>query len=153
MAPTPRDPFDRIVETMRRDDAGCWLYGSGGRHHSIRTGGRGSTQVGTHRLVYERLVSPVPEGLVLDHLCRIENCVNPAHLEPVTQLENTLRGRAPSAVNAGKDRCPEDHPYDEENTYHAAGKRGCRVCRRDASRRYEDSHRESRVARKRRAAA
>jgi hypothetical protein len=45
-----------------------------------------------HRDVYEQLVGPIPEGLVLDHLCRNRSCCNPAHLEPVTTAENVRRG-------------------------------------------------------------
>lgn len=45
-----------------------------------------------HRVTYEHYVGPVPEGLELDHLCRVRNCVNPAHLEPVTHLLNVRRG-------------------------------------------------------------
>lgn len=50
-----------------------------------------------HRWAYESLVGPIPGGLVIDHLCRQPACVNPAHLEPVTQRENMLRGESPSA--------------------------------------------------------
>jgi hypothetical protein len=45
-----------------------------------------------HRLVYEAIVGDVPEGLVLDHVCRNRLCVNPQHLEPVTVGENVTRG-------------------------------------------------------------
>ena len=45
-----------------------------------------------HRVYYERYVGPIPNGLLLDHLCRVRCCVNPEHLEPVDTLENTRRG-------------------------------------------------------------
>jgi hypothetical protein len=64
-----------------------------------------------HRVAYRLAVGPIPEGLVLDHLCRNPPCCNPAHLEPVTLAENTLRGMAPSAINRRKTHCPEGHAY------------------------------------------
>ena len=88
-----------------------------------------------HRAVYELLVGPIPEGLICDHLCRNRNCVNPAHIEIVTQRENVLRGVGPSAQHAGKTHCPSGHAYSAENTNYARGKRDCRICRkkRDAA--------------------
>jgi hypothetical protein len=78
----------------------------------------------THRFAYELLIGPIPEGLQLDHLCRVRSCVNPAHLEPVTQKENNRRAQAI------KTHCPSGHPYDEVNTYLWQGRRKCRECRR-----------------------
>lgn len=93
-----------------------------------------------HRVSYEWLVGEIPEGLDLDHLCRVRRCIKsiadefgPAHLEPVTRKENNLRGVGKAAINAQKTHCPNGHPYDEENTYICKKGRQCRVCRTEAS--------------------
>lgn len=93
-----------------------------------------------HRAVYEHVVGPIPDGLQLDHLaergCTRRDCVNAAHLEPVTALVNHRRSaRAVSTVNASKTHCPRNHPYDEVNTYvDGRGRRSCRACRRVGAR-------------------
>ncbi len=88
-----------------------------------------------HRFAFEMARGPVPEGLQLDHLCRVRHCVNPGHLELVTSRVNTLRGTSFSAVNATKTHCPKGHPYSTENTHtDASNKRHCRVCNREAAR-------------------
>lgn len=73
-------------------NSGCWLW-TGFVHPSgygvIRTGNKNTY---AHRCSYELFVGAVPEGLQLDHICRVRCCVNPAHLEPVTPQENVLRG-------------------------------------------------------------
>jgi hypothetical protein len=82
-----------------------------------------------YRITYETLVGPVPNGLELDHLCRVRACVNPGHLEPVTHRVNTLRGETVAARNARATHCPAGHPYDEVNTYaDRLGRRSCREC-------------------------
>ena len=82
-----------------------------------------------HRIVYEALVGPIPDGLQIDHLCRNPGCVNPMHLEPVTSWENSRRGGS-FTHNTRKTRCPHGHPYDEANTYRTpGGARKCRTCR------------------------
>jgi len=127
-------PTDRFYEkVMFEPNSGCWLWTAG-----CGTAGYGTFWVGqplnrtvsAYRWAYEHLVGPIPEGLTLDHLCRIRHCVNPWHLEPVTHRENVLRGVAPSARNAVKTDCPRGHPYDEENTYWRPNGMGrdCRIC-------------------------
>jgi hypothetical protein len=82
-----------------------------------------------HRFAWELLRGAIPDGLTLDHLCRNRRCVNPDHLEPVTAVENTMRGQAPHAINARKTHCLRGHAFDEENTYvRSDGARICRAC-------------------------
>jgi hypothetical protein len=96
-----------------------------------------------HRLAYELMVGPIPNGLQLDHLCHTQDaacpggldcahrrCINPHHLEPVTRRTNILRGRGLSAANAAKTHCPRGHEYTVANTrIDKNGKRNCRSCR------------------------
>lgn len=83
-----------------------------------------------HRASYELYRGPIPAGMTIDHLCRNRGCVNPDHLEVVTQKENCLRGNGFYAKNARQTHCPQGHPYDEANTYHdPRGGRICRICR------------------------
>lgn len=83
-----------------------------------------------HRFAYEQTVGPIPDGLVLDHLCRNPSCVNPDHLEAVTQQENILRSPiAPAAINARKTHCLRGHEFTSMNTrIDARGGRRCRAC-------------------------
>lgn len=115
--------------------SGCWLWvGTVDKagYGRLVMAGKGCTQTrSAHREVYENLRGVIPENLTLDHLCRTRCCVNPAHLEPVSQKENVRRGRG---VGVRRTHCPRGHPYDEVNTYiafRATGlNRHCRVCRR-----------------------
>jgi protein-arginine kinase activator protein McsA len=87
-----------------------------------------------YRVAYIELVGQIPDGLQVDHLCRVVFCVNPAHLEPVTQQENIRRQVA--AIT----ECPHGHPYTPDNA--ARDRRGrlfCRMCSRIKSRRYDRS--------------
>jgi hypothetical protein len=108
----------------------CWLWTAsqrGNGYGQFTVNGKG---VSAHRFAYELMIGPIPEGLDLDHLCRARACVNPAHLEPVTNAENILRGTCPPAINARKTHCPRGHEYTPENTYvNPAGGRECRACR------------------------
>lgn len=94
----------------------------------------------SHRVAYEALVGPIPDGLPLDHLCRMPACVNPAHLEPVTQAENMRRGDLPQAITARTGLCYRGHSladaYIKPN-----GQRWCRVCALLSMRRRREARR------------
>lgn len=115
----------------RRPDLGqCWLWTDAPLHF-----GHGrftlthKKSVKAHRFAYELLIGPIPEALVIDHLCRNPPCVNPAHLEPVTKGVNALRGETFVAANKAKTHCKRGHRFDEENTIWVPAGRKCRACR------------------------
>lgn len=117
---------------------GCWEWTAGTRRRGYGRFGSKANQRASHRVAYEALVAPIPEGLQLDHLCRVPGCVNPAHLEPVTGPENTKRGAEARAAageklrRAKKTHCKNGHEYTPENTYFSprAERRVCRTCQR-----------------------
>ncbi len=116
-------------------NSGCWLWlGMVDECGYARVQYHGRLR-GAHRAMYERERGPVPAGLVLDHLCRVRSCVNPAHMEPVTNGENLRRGNWP--WNSRRTACRRHgHAFDERNTrITPEGHRSCRACARDHARR------------------
>lgn len=108
---------------------GCWTWTAA---HTVDGYGQivdGPNQVYAHRVAHELYIGPIPAGYQVDHLCRNTACVNPAHLEAVTQRENILRGSSPAAEQAKRTHCPQGHPLRGENLYQWRGQRHCRQCR------------------------
>jgi hypothetical protein len=94
-----------------------------------------------HRLVWEAVNGPIHDGLVLDHLCRNPACVNPHHLEPVTNKENILRGTGVGASNSKKTHCKSGHKFDELNTgFLKDGRRYCKECQRESTKKSRIKH-------------
>lgn len=128
---------DRIRRSVQIDENGCWRWKLG-----TKPAGYGLITVSrrrrlAHRVSYETFVGAIPDGLQLDHLCRVRDCVNPAHLEPVSGRENVMRSPITvAALNSAKTHCPSGHPYDESNTYVWRGERICRTCRSERRRTY-----------------
>ena len=109
---TPAARFETAIEKLP-DAPGCWLW-----MKAVRPDGYGvfgatpGRIVYAHRYSYELHRGPIPAGMVLDHKCRVRCCVNPAHLEAVTDRVNILRGTGYSARNARRKHCPKGHPLD-----------------------------------------
>lgn len=108
-------------------DSGCWewrgalTWGGYGRIGG-RVNGKRKTLL-THRVAYAEMVTPIPDGLQIDHLCRVRHCCNPDHLEPVTPRENTRR-----APHIAKAECKRGHSYAQHGHVDKTGRRHCREC-------------------------
>jgi hypothetical protein len=136
----PEPTLDGLLsKTIPEPNSGCLLWlGPVNQFGYGRASIKGRKQV-AHRAVYEMACGPVPDGLELDHLCRVRCCVNVAHLEPVTKQVNGLRGMAgvkSGAMQRAKTHCPEGHPYSGANLFlRSSGRRECRTCMRARNRR------------------
>lgn len=120
---------ERFWPKVEVGDCWRWLGAINDAGYGIfRTSDR--RNVRAHRWCYEALVGPIPEGLTLDHLCRNPACINPDHLEPVTQKVNKGRSVA-GRRNWRKLRthCKRGHAFGGYNDYIYKGQRHCRACR------------------------
>lgn len=132
--PAPHEDWELAFwAKVRETSDGCWLWTAGvdaggyGQFGSRSKGTRKGKTVRAHRIAYELVVGQIPEGLQLDHLCRVRRCVNPAHLEVVTLAENVRRGG-----NAMKVTCKHGHPIAGPGAdvyVDRHGRRHCRPCR------------------------
>lgn len=133
----------RIERRVAGFSSPCWLW----RLTTDRKGyvrwrlpsqfARGKGTLALHRVSYEQFVGPIPDGLVIDHLCRNRACLNPQHLEPVTALENARRGVGNQWANVTE--CKHGHPLNDENTViRPDGRRRCLTCRRARVREYQE---------------
>ena len=103
---------------------GCWEWAG-----AIFSNGYGRFgEKRAHRLSYEFFLGRIGEGLVIDHLCRNKLCVNPDHLEAVTEKENIRRGEGLAAKNARARKCAKGHTLTRGNYYIIRGTRQCRFC-------------------------
>lgn len=111
-------PEQRFWKRVDKTD-GCWLFGRGVGYGQFMVAGR---RTYAHRWAYEFEVGPIPEGSEVDHLCKTQACVNPAHLEAVTHRENIRRAFAST-------HCKRGHEFNAENTLYPNGAGGVRRCR------------------------
>lgn len=132
----------KIKASTVTDDNGCWVWQGSLSHNgygmvTAKTNDGRKTTRRTHRIMYEEMVGPIPNGLVTDHLCRNRACCNPAHLEVVTQRENLLRGETFNARHANATHCIHGHEFTPENTILERRVKGgpvvqrrCRACQK-----------------------
>lgn len=132
---TERERFD--AKWKLNLENGCWEWLASTWHgYGIFYCSEERCGTNAHRVAWRLYKGPIPDGLHIDHLCRNRRCVNPDHLEPVTQAINNLRVPNNIADRArARTHCPQGHLYDEANTYLLKdGRRDCRECRNQAQR-------------------
>ena len=122
-------------------ESGCWEWTGALNGNGYSCVGQNGASRLAHRVSYELLVGPIPDGLTIDHLCRNRPCVNPSHLEPVTGAENTRR------MFRLQTRCVHGHPLSGENLRRVSRadglRRVCITCRRETNREYMREYRAS----------
>lgn len=130
-----RSRTDRFWSKVNKNGPlGCWLWTASLDNHGygqfiVMRGRRGYPRP-AHRVAWELLRGEIPEGLVIDHLCRTHACVNPDHLEVVTHGVNVLRGIGPAAINKRRTHCIRGHAFTPENTYRPPKRSNTRQCRK-----------------------
>lgn len=123
----------KVSETSFHNGTPCWEWqASKVNGYGVFSVGRGKGNL-AHRYAYESLLGPIPDGLVIDHLCRNKCCINPSHLEPVSQKENL--NRAPT-WQGNRTHCPRGHEYTQENSKPVRNGKTCRQCHRDSIRKW-----------------
>jgi HNH endonuclease len=127
--------MDGEIPSYRPDLGPCWVWKAFLSHGY----GQFGRNIAAHRFAYETLVGPIPEGLHLDHLCRVTSCVNPKHLEPVTRAVNLQRGAWGWHIQEQREitHCPFGHEYAGHNLkLNKDGQRRCRICANEHQGRY-----------------
>lgn len=135
---------DGPIPAYRPDLGPCWLYTGNTPKLGYGLFWLDGTKIGAHVAAYQFTVGPVPTGKELDHRCRVKRCVKtirdehgPAHVDPVTHLENMRRAQPDAICLDDVATCLHGHPLLGDNLYiYPSGKRDCRTCRRVAQRAY-----------------
>lgn len=122
----------RFMRKIAIEPSGCWRWTDAPKDTGYGTISLRRRIVYAHRFSYESFVGPIPDGLVIDHLCRNRRCVNPAHLEPVTNRENIYIRSVGFFAPYVRGECQRGHPLTTENVYvrPKGGARMCKPCQR-----------------------
>lgn len=120
------------------DSSGCWLWTRSKTKLGYAQFFYAGKMSKGHRYAYSFFKGPIPKDKVLDHLCRVRHCVNPDHLELVTNRENVLRGISSAATNAKKTHCKRGHELSGSNVFlckKGGGRwRECKKCKVERNR-------------------
>lgn len=109
----------------------CWEWTGSKTRNGYGQVGIGGVNQMAHRVFYAYFIAEIPNGLDLDHLCRLRSCVNPYHLDPVSRSVNLYRAETLGKYNLLKTHCPKGHEYTPVNTRITShGSRACRSCER-----------------------
>lgn len=128
------------VDVRQRFDAkwtpepntGCWLWTA----CVVHSGYGNFDREEAHRVAWRLYRGPIPEGMYIDHMCRVRSCVNPDHLRVVTPKQNSLENSESFAAKYAKQtECVRGHPFSGDNLRVDAGGRRCKQCDRDDHRR------------------
>ena|SRR3990167_7686178 len=119
--------IDRFWQNVNITDS-CWLWMSYKNEKGYGRFGVNYHHEYAHRISYFLTKGSIPKGLSIDHLCRNTSCVNPDHLEVVTQRINILRGESIFAKEARQTHCIHGHEFTLENTSNYGGHRKCKKC-------------------------
>jgi hypothetical protein len=134
--------FSKFIEKIKIDENGCWLWQ--GWFHSKGYGGfaEGKHNFRAHRWSYEYFRGEIPDGLVIDHLCRVRACCNPDHLEAVTQRTNSLRGEQNTMQSAVLGLCKKGHQLSiRKKRSKDSGFRWCPTCDAERAKKYREIRR------------
>ena len=138
---TKTPPEVRMARRTTRTPDGCLIFDGTPNNSGYGLFYDGNKERLAHRWAYEHHYGPIPAGLVINHLCRQKMCVNPEHLEAVTQRDNTRYSDEALGIRSGATHCPHGHEYTPDNL--VKGKhRKCKTCHREraAAQRKERSH-------------
>jgi hypothetical protein len=123
---------ERFLRKVRKTDS-CWMWMGAKNNYGYGNFYYGGRMVRAHRVSLKLFRHDFPDELVVDHLCRNKLCVNPDHLDAVTQQVNVARYYA---AKEPKPICVNGHAMINDNTYLHDNRRICKECKRESTRRW-----------------
>lgn len=130
---TKTPPEVRMARRVTQDANGCLIFDGTPTNSGYGLFYDGTKERLVHRWAYEHHYGPIPAGLVINHLCRQKMCVNPEHLEAVTQRENTRYSDSQLGIRSAATHCPQGHAYTPDNLVKNTHRK-CKTCHREKAR-------------------